>query len=80
MEVKNFIRNVPDVGEGSITDSLVWKWRELDSGLKYINTPIFTRQVERATTGATPCSDTRRCNFTNQARKGGLECLMATAL
>lgn len=52
LEVKNFMLNVPDVKEESITDYLVWKWRELDSRFKYINISTFTRQEENTTTGA----------------------------
>ncbi len=52
LEVKNFMLNVPDVKEESITDYLVWKWRELDARFKYINVSTFTRQKESATTGA----------------------------
>lgn len=44
--------NVPDVKEESITDYLVWKWRELDTRFKYINVSTFTRQEESATAGA----------------------------
>lgn len=52
LEVKNFMLNVPDVKEESITDYLVWKWRELDARFNYINVSTFTRQEESATTGA----------------------------
>ncbi len=52
LEVKNFMLNVPDVKEESITDYLVWKWRELDTRFKYINVTTFTRHEESATTGA----------------------------
>lgn len=52
LEVKNFMLNVPDVKEESITDYLVWKWRELDTKFKYINVSTFTRQEESAKTGA----------------------------
>ena len=52
LEVKNFMLNVPDVKEESITDYLVWKWRELDARFKYINVSTFTRQEESKTTGA----------------------------
>ncbi|MXS83743.1 DUF6615 family protein [Nitrosomonas oligotropha] len=51
LDVKNFMENVPDVKEESITDYLVWRWRELDKRFKYINISLFTRQQE-ATTGA----------------------------
>lgn len=52
LEIKNFMLNVPDVKEESITDYLVWKWRELDARFKYINVSTFTRQEESTTTGA----------------------------
>ncbi|WP_126536006.1 DUF6615 family protein [Aerosticca soli] len=52
MEVKTFMLNAPDVKEESITDCLVWKWRELDTRFKYINVSTFTRQEESTTTGA----------------------------
>lgn len=51
-EVRDFILNVPDAKEESITDYLVWKWRLLDARFKYINTKTFTRQEESSTTGA----------------------------
>lgn len=51
LDVKSFMENVPDVKEESITDYLVWRWRELDKRFKYINITLFTRQQE-ATTGA----------------------------
>jgi hypothetical protein len=52
LEVKNFMLNVPDVKEESITDYLIWKWRELDARFKYINVSTFNRQEESTTTGA----------------------------
>lgn len=52
LEVKNFMLNVSDVKEESITDYLVWKWRELDTRFQYINVSTFTRQEESTTTGA----------------------------
>lgn len=52
LEVRDFILNVPDAKEESITDYLVWKWRLLDARFKYINTKTFTRQEESSTTGA----------------------------
>lgn len=51
-EIKNFILNVPNAKEESITDYLVWKWRELDKRFNYINITLFTRIEESATTGA----------------------------
>lgn len=52
LEVRDFILNVPDAKEESITDYLVWKWRLLDSRFKYINVRLCTRQEESLTTGA----------------------------
>lgn len=52
LDVKNFMLNVPDVKEESITDYLVWKWKELDARFNYINISTFTRQKESTTTGA----------------------------
>ncbi|VUD69010.1 hypothetical protein TDB9533_04373 [Thalassocella blandensis] len=51
-EVRDFIDNVPNVKEESITDYLVWKWGELDKRFRYIKTKTFTRQEENSTTGA----------------------------
>lgn len=39
--------NVPDVKEESITDYLVWKWRELDKKVNYINVSTFTGKKKR---------------------------------
>lgn len=52
LEVKNFMQNVSDIKEESITDYLVWKWRELDKRFNYINIKTFTRQQENSVTGA----------------------------
>ena len=52
IEVRNFILNVPDAKEESITDYLVWKWRILDARFNYVNIKTFTRHEEHATTGA----------------------------
>jgi hypothetical protein len=51
-EVAAFLRNVSDVKEESITDYLIWKWREIDNRFKYLNVTAFTRHEEHATTGA----------------------------
>jgi hypothetical protein len=51
-EVGSFIFNVRDVKEESITDYLVWKWRELDKKFSYINVKTFTRHEENLITGA----------------------------
>jgi hypothetical protein len=52
LEVKNFMLNVPDIKEESITEYLVWKWRELDARFKCINISTFTRHEEHSTSGA----------------------------
>lgn len=52
IKVRNFIMNVPSAKEESITDYLVWKWRELDAKFNYINVKTFTRQQENTKTGA----------------------------
>lgn len=51
-EIKNFIKNVPQVKEESITDYLVWKWSLLDKRFRYVNITTFTRQEESLRTGA----------------------------
>lgn len=52
IEVREFILNVPDAKEESITDYLVWKWRSLDKKFNYINVKTFNRHEENAKTGA----------------------------
>ena len=51
-EIKEFILNVDDVKEESITDYLVWKWKEIDKRFKSINVSTFTRHEENKFTGA----------------------------
>lgn len=51
-EVRDFLVNVPDAKEESVTDYLVWKWRDLDSRFKCINISTFTRNEENTVTGA----------------------------
>jgi hypothetical protein len=51
-EIKDFILNVQDVKEESITDYLAWKWRELDSRFNYLSIHTFTHEEESKTTGA----------------------------
>jgi hypothetical protein len=51
-EVKEFIQNVSKLNEESITDYLVWKWRELDKKFIFINIETFTHDEESKTTGA----------------------------
>ena len=52
LDVRDFVLNVPDVKEESITDYLVWKWRLLDSRFNFLKVKTFTRQEENTTTGA----------------------------
>lgn len=52
LEVKNFILNVRDAKEESITDYLVWKWREMDPKFKCLKVSSFTRHQERNISGA----------------------------
>lgn len=52
IEVRDFILDVPDAKEESITDYLVWKWRSLDKKFNYINVKTFNRDEENAKTGA----------------------------
>lgn len=51
-EVKDFISNVSSLNEESITDYLIWKWRELDKNFKFINIETFTHDEESKITGA----------------------------
>lgn len=44
--------NVSDIKEESITDYLVWKWRELDRRFSYLRITTFPRAEESSTTGA----------------------------
>lgn len=43
-----FIYNVPTIGEESISDWLIWKWREIDKNFNYIklNLSPFTKKQE----------------------------------
>lgn len=52
LEVKSFILNVSDVKEESITDYLIWKWREIDKRFNYLSVTPFNRRQESTTTGA----------------------------
>lgn len=52
LEVRQFIENVSDVKEESITDFLVWKWRELDKRFKYVRVHPFNHEEESYRTGA----------------------------
>ncbi len=51
-EIKEFLLNVGDVKEESITDYLVWKWKEIDKRFKSISVSTFTRQEESKVSGA----------------------------
>lgn len=51
-EVRQFMLNVRDVNEESITDYLIWKWRELDKRFNYLTARTFNREEESTTTGA----------------------------
>lgn len=51
-EVFNFMQNVGDIKEESITDYLAWKWRELDKRFNYLSMKTFNHAEENATTGA----------------------------
>lgn len=52
LDVREFMGNVSDVKEESITDYLVWKWRKLDPNFKYLKVSTYTRHEENSTTGA----------------------------
>ncbi|WP_124607270.1 DUF6615 family protein [Burkholderia sp. Bp9142] len=51
-EVRLFMENVADVKEESITDFLVWKWRELDKRFNFIRVYPFNHEEESSRTGA----------------------------
>ncbi|WP_131038242.1 DUF6615 family protein [Pseudomonas jilinensis] len=51
-EVHDFMVNVPDVNEESVTDFLIWRWRQLDSRFKYLSAKTFTKHQEHHLTGA----------------------------
>jgi hypothetical protein len=48
----DFIEYVPDVGEESITDYLVWQWRKLNNKFNFLNVKKHTRQFENSISGA----------------------------
>ncbi|OIR24685.1 DUF6615 family protein [Bathymodiolus thermophilus thioautotrophic gill symbiont] len=48
-EIKEFILNVDHVKEESITDYLVWKWKEMDKNFNSIKVKTFTRHEEYKT-------------------------------
>lgn len=52
VEVRKFIENVGDAKEESITDYLVWKWRELDKRFNYLRVTPFNHEEESSKTGA----------------------------
>ncbi|MGP9795935.1 DUF6615 family protein [Halomonas sp. 86] len=51
-EVHDFMVNVPNVNEESVTDFLIWRWRQLDSRFKYLSAKTFTKHQEHHLTGA----------------------------
>lgn len=51
-EVRNFMFHVKDAKEESITDYLVWKWRELDKRFNYLSVRTFNHEEESTKTGA----------------------------
>ena len=52
LEVRRFIENVGNVKEESITDFLVWKWRELDKRFNYVRVHPCNHEEESSRTGA----------------------------
>lgn len=52
VEVRKFLENVGDVKEESVTDYLVWKWRELDKRFNYLRVTPFNHYAESTATGA----------------------------
>jgi Ni/Co efflux regulator RcnB len=52
VEVLKFLENVGDVKEESITDYLVWKWRELDRRFNFVRVTPFNHHEENTHTGA----------------------------
>jgi hypothetical protein len=51
-EVRDYLCNVPGANEESITDYLVWKWRELDRKFNYVRVETHTHHKESTTSGA----------------------------
>ncbi|KIQ54175.1 hypothetical protein SY28_09940 [Meiothermus taiwanensis] len=49
VEVRKFLENVDSAKEESITDYLVWKWREIDKRFNYLRVTPFSRDRERVT-------------------------------
>lgn len=52
LEVRRFMENVGNVKEESITDFLVWRWRELDKRFNYLRVHPFNHEEESSKTGA----------------------------
>ena len=50
--VRSFMLHVKDAKEESITDYLVWKWRELDKRFNYLSVRTFNHNEESTLTGA----------------------------
>lgn len=51
-KVKDFLVNVSSAGEESITDYLLWQWREIDNSFNSIKVSDFTRFEENNKSGA----------------------------
>ena len=75
-DIKKFLKNVDDVKEESITDYLMWKWKEIDKKLKCIkNVETHTRHKEHYVTGADfdielwILSNTKKVSLAVQAKK-----------
>ena len=51
-EIENFLRNVDDVKEESITDYLMWKWKEADPRFKCVRAIPHNRHKEHYISGA----------------------------
>jgi len=60
-ELHDFMVNVPSVNEESITDYLLWRWRQIDNRFRYLSRPgpslrirtkAYNKQEESTITGA----------------------------
>ncbi len=45
LEVRDFIANVTDTKEESITDYLIWRWKLLDARFKFLSAPLCQHNV-----------------------------------
>jgi hypothetical protein len=52
MEVKAFMEHVSEIKEETITDYLVWKWREIDKRFNYLRVTAHDHHIESKVTGA----------------------------